>query len=50
MWADTLDQVAAVWAAAVEAGFDLDLLNIGGGFPAFYGDAIPRIPPPTPPA
>ena len=42
MWSDTLDQVAAVWAAAVEAGFDLDLLNIGGGFPAFYGDAIPH--------
>jgi ornithine decarboxylase len=42
MWADTLDQVAAVWHAAVEAGFDLDLLNIGGGFPAFYGDAIPH--------
>ncbi|PWK60866.1 type III PLP-dependent enzyme [Roseicyclus mahoneyensis] len=42
MWADTLDQVAAVWQAAVDAGFDLDLLNIGGGFPAFYGDAIPH--------
>ena len=42
MWGDTLDQVAAVWQAAVEAGFDLDLLNIGGGFPAFYGEAIPH--------
>jgi len=42
MWSDTLDQVAAVWQSAVEAGFDLDLLNIGGGFPAFYGDAIPH--------
>jgi len=42
MWSDTLDQIAAVWAAAVDAGFDLDLLNIGGGFPAFYGDAIPH--------
>lgn len=40
MWANTLDQVAAVWAEAQEAGFALDLLNIGGGFPAFYGDAI----------
>lgn len=40
MWADTLDQVAGVWAAALAAGFALDLLNIGGGFPAFYGDAI----------
>jgi len=42
MWSDTLDQVAAVWQAASDAGFDLDLLNIGGGFPAFYGDAIPH--------
>lgn len=42
MWGDTLDQVAAVWQAAVEAGFDLDLLNIGGGFPAFYGETIPH--------
>jgi ornithine decarboxylase len=40
MWANTLDQVAAVWTEALEAGFALDLLNIGGGFPAFYGDAI----------
>ena len=42
MWSDTLDQVAAVWNAATDAGFDLDVLNIGGGFPAFYGDAIPH--------
>jgi ornithine decarboxylase len=42
MWAATLDQVAAVWSDAVTAGFPLDLLNIGGGFPAFYGDAIPH--------
>jgi len=40
MWASTLDQVAAIWFEAKEAGFDLSLLNIGGGFPAFYGDAI----------
>ncbi|NKX43356.1 type III PLP-dependent enzyme [Roseicyclus persicicus] len=42
MWGATLDQVAAVWQAAEEAGFALDLLNIGGGFPAFYGEAIPH--------
>ncbi|MFV2053930.1 type III PLP-dependent enzyme [Aliiroseovarius sp. YM-037] len=42
MWRVTLDQVASVWSAAIEAGFDLDLLNIGGGFPAFYGDDIPH--------
>ena len=40
MWAGVLDQVAKVWAAARSGGFALDLLNIGGGFPAFYGDAI----------
>ncbi|MDG4649880.1 type III PLP-dependent enzyme [Roseibacterium sp. SDUM158017] len=42
MWEGTLDQVAAVWTQAVEAGFELSLLNIGGGFPAFYGDDIPH--------
>ncbi len=40
MWTATLDQVAALWHAARAAGHDLSLLNIGGGFPAFYGDAI----------
>lgn len=42
MWAETLDQVAMIWAEACKAGFNLTLLNIGGGFPAFYGDAIPH--------
>lgn len=40
MWTDTLDQVAAIWHAARDAGHELSLLNIGGGFPAFYGEAI----------
>ena len=40
MWAGVLDQVAKVWAAARANGFALNLLNIGGGFPAFYGAAI----------
>lgn len=40
MWIPTLDQIAAVWDAAQDAGHSLRLLNIGGGFPAFYGDAI----------
>lgn len=40
MWTGTLDQVAAIWHEARDCGFDLQLLNIGGGFPAFYGDAI----------
>jgi len=40
MWSSTLDQVAAIWAEARAAGFALTLINIGGGFPAFYGDDI----------
>ena len=40
MWGPVLDQVAAVWRAALGAGHTLSLLNIGGGFPAFYGEAI----------
>lgn len=40
MWGPTLDMVAEVWRDAAEAGFALDVLNIGGGFPAFYGDPI----------
>jgi ornithine decarboxylase len=40
MWGPTLDAFAAIWADARAAGHDLDLLNIGGGFPAFYGEAI----------
>ncbi len=40
MWGVTLDVMAGIWHAAVEAGHDLSVLNIGGGFPAFYGEAI----------
>lgn len=40
MWAQALDALAPAWAEARAAGFDLDLVNIGGGFPAFYGEAI----------
>ena len=42
MWTATLDQVAAMWKAAHEAGHELTLLNIGGGFPAYYGEEIQR--------
>lgn len=42
MWTTTLDQVAAMWTAAHEAGHELTLLNIGGGFPAYYGEEIQR--------
>ena len=39
-WEPTLDEMGAIWDAAHEAGHELTLLNIGGGFPAFYGEAI----------
>ena len=37
MWYDSLDAVAAIWHNAKDEGFNLSLLNIGGGFPAYYG-------------
>jgi ornithine decarboxylase len=37
MWYDCLDTVAAIWHDARAEGHDLWLLNIGGGFPAYYG-------------
>ncbi|OWU83373.1 ornithine decarboxylase [Oceanicola sp. 22II-s10i] len=40
MWITTLDQIASVWHAARDAGHDLTLLNIGGGFPAYYGEEV----------
>ncbi len=40
MWNKPLRFAAGVWHAAREAGHDLDLLNLGGGFPAFYGEAM----------
>ena len=40
MWAPTLDVFANIWAEAHARGHDLHLLYIGGGFPAFYGEAI----------
>ena len=40
MWVPVLDELSRIWAAAQEAGHRLQLLNIGGGFPAFYGEEI----------
>jgi ornithine decarboxylase len=40
MWRPVLDRVAEVWRDARSAGFALDLLDIGGGFPAFYGEPV----------
>ncbi|TYB80905.1 type III PLP-dependent enzyme [Maritimibacter fusiformis] len=40
MWAGVLDHVAEIWRGLQAAGHELSVLNIGGGFPAFYGDAV----------
>ncbi|MEP3334196.1 type III PLP-dependent enzyme [Sedimentitalea sp.] len=40
MWIATLDQVAQIWDEAKVSGHDLSLLNIGGGFPAYYDEEI----------
>lgn len=44
-WYPVLDQIAPLWHAARAAGHDLQLLNLGGGFPAFYGQSVqaPRL-------
>ncbi len=40
MWAATLDEMSALWTSLKADGHDLSLLNIGGGFPAFYGEDV----------
>jgi ornithine decarboxylase len=40
MWAPNLDVMGEIWQAAKDAGHALSLINIGGGFPAFYGEEI----------
>jgi ornithine decarboxylase len=37
MWFDTLEMMANLWDEACGFGYDLSLVNIGGGFPAYYG-------------
>ncbi len=41
MWASALDGALALWTEANEHGHELRILNIGGGFPAFYGLPLP---------
>ncbi len=41
MWRPVLEQAAGVWHAARAAGIELTVLNLGGGFPAFYGEPVP---------
>ncbi|MEM6905710.1 MAG: type III PLP-dependent enzyme, partial [Pseudomonadota bacterium] len=40
MWESVLDVAESVWDDAKSAGHDLDLVNIGGGFPAAYGEDL----------
>jgi len=40
-WADALQAVAPAWAQARSAGIDLDLIDLGGGFPAHYTGPVP---------
>lgn len=40
-WADALRQIAPAWTWAREAGLALDLVDIGGGFPAPYTGPTP---------
>ena len=41
MWRMALDAALALWTEAQDRGHALWLLNIGGGFPAFYGQEMP---------
>ncbi len=40
MWAPVLDHVAGIWRDLEARGYAPTLLNIGGGFPAYYGDPV----------
>ena len=40
MWIETLDHMDRVWQQLRGLGFGVDLINIGGGFPAFHGEEI----------
>lgn len=42
MWAAALDAALDLWTEAARQGHALRILNIGGGFPAFYGQPLPR--------
>lgn len=40
MWYDTLELMGEIWDEASYLGHELSLVNIGGGFPAYYGVEI----------
>lgn len=37
MWTNTIDYISEIWRQCRSLGFDFRLLNIGGGFPSYYG-------------
>ena len=41
-WADALREIAPAWAGARQAGIDIDLIDLGGGFPAHYTGPVPK--------
>lgn len=40
MWLSILDEMSVVWKRGLWSGFNLHLLNVGGGFPSYYGVEI----------
>jgi ornithine decarboxylase len=42
-WGDAIAVAARVFAACLRAGIDLELVNVGGGFPAHYGAPVPPL-------
>ena len=42
-WQEALDEVSAVAARLDVAGIRLEMIDIGGGFPACYGHRLPPI-------
>lgn len=41
-WVDALEAVAPAWKKAREAGIPLDMIDLGGGFPAPYTNPVPQ--------
>ena len=42
-WHAALDRAANVWHYVAQDGLNLEILNIGGGFPAYHGVDVPSI-------
>lgn len=41
-WADALREIAPAWRMAAEEGIHLDMIDLGGGFPAPYTGPVPH--------